>query len=212
MHHPKAAQRRISFIDEPRNHWPVDLCDHPLCGTGPSVTRRFLYTEPTSAHARCDAADEGGETRMSGGIPWITLPAGYLGSSLIGACLIACGFDTNASKVACLVLAVFFLFTLWWARKNWLYVCHDFALRSSALSSLCDRTWVLILGMSGVIVMFWFVAQGVALRYFVRIFLIRGRRSHSVCVVDPVYRRDVGFVCSLGRDWSVWVDLFLTGY
>lgn len=59
---------------------------------------------------------------MSGGIPWITLPAGYLGSSLIGACLIACGFDTNASKVACLVLAAFFLFTLWWARRNWLYV------------------------------------------------------------------------------------------
>ena len=59
---------------------------------------------------------------MSGGIQAITLPAGYLGSSFIGACLIACGFDTKASKVACLVLAVFFLFTLWWARKNWLYV------------------------------------------------------------------------------------------
>lgn len=59
---------------------------------------------------------------MSGGIQAITLPAGYLGSSFIGACLIACGFDTSASKVACLVLAVFFLFTLWWARKNWLYV------------------------------------------------------------------------------------------
>ena len=70
-------------------------------------------------------ADEGGVTRMSGGIQAITLPAGYLGSSLIGACLIACGFDTNASKVACLVLAVFFLFTLWWARKNWLYVYPD---------------------------------------------------------------------------------------
>jgi len=67
-------------------------------------------------------ADEGGVTKMSGGIQAITLPAGYLGSSFIGACLIACGFDTNASKVACLVLAVFFLFTLWWARKNWLYV------------------------------------------------------------------------------------------
>lgn len=63
-------------------------------------------------------ADEGGATSMSGGIPWLTLPAGYLGSSLIGAALIACGFDTNASKVASLVLAVFFLFTLWWARKN----------------------------------------------------------------------------------------------
>ncbi|KAF8515889.1 peptidase M50B-like-domain-containing protein [Gautieria morchelliformis] len=92
--------------------------------------------------------DEGGATRMSGGIPWITLPAGYLGSSFIGACLIACGFDTNASKIASLVLAVFFLITLWWARRNVL-------------------TWVLILGMSGLIVLFWFVAGGVALRYLV---------------------------------------------
>ena len=59
---------------------------------------------------------------MSGGIAAITLPAGYLGSSFIGACLIACGFDTNASKIACLVLAVFFVFTLWWARNNLLCV------------------------------------------------------------------------------------------
>ncbi|KJA21073.1 hypothetical protein HYPSUDRAFT_759141 [Hypholoma sublateritium FD-334 SS-4] len=92
--------------------------------------------------------DEGGATSMSGGIAWLTLPAGYLGSSFIGAALIACGFDTNASKVASLVLAVFFLFTLWWARKNLL-------------------SWVLILGMSGLIVAFWFIAEGVALRYLV---------------------------------------------
>ena len=59
---------------------------------------------------------------MSGGIQWLTLPAGYLGSGLIGAALIACGFDTNASKVASLVLAVFFIFTLWWARSNLLCV------------------------------------------------------------------------------------------
>jgi len=65
---------------------------------------------------------------MSGGIPWLTLPAGYLGSGLIGAALIACGFDTNASKVASLVLAVFFLFTLWWARRNLLYVIFFFSL------------------------------------------------------------------------------------
>lgn len=90
--------------------------------------------------------DEGGATRMSGGIQWITLPAGYLGSSFIGACLIACGFDTNASKIASLVLAIVFLITLWWARRNWL-------------------TWLLILGMSGLIVLFWFVGGGVALRY-----------------------------------------------
>lgn len=59
---------------------------------------------------------------MSGGIPWITLPAGYLGSSLIGAALITCGFNENASKIASLALAVFFIFTLWWARRNWLCV------------------------------------------------------------------------------------------
>jgi len=92
--------------------------------------------------------DEGGATRMSGGIPWLTLPAGYLGSSFIGAALIACGFDTNASKIASLVLAGFFLFTLWWARREIL-------------------TWLLILGMTGLVILFWFVAGGVALRYFV---------------------------------------------
>ncbi|KAI5825527.1 hypothetical protein K523DRAFT_250917 [Schizophyllum commune Tattone D] len=104
----------------------------------------------TCAHIHSIELDpnEGGATSMSGGISWITLPAGYLGSSFIGACLIACGFNTNASKVASIVLAVFFLFTLWWARRDWL-------------------TWVLILGMSGLIVLFWFVAGGVALRYLV---------------------------------------------
>ncbi|KAF9009528.1 peptidase M50B-like-domain-containing protein [Cyathus striatus] len=92
--------------------------------------------------------DEGGATRMSGGVSWITLPAGYLGSSFIGACLIACGFNTNASKVASLVMAGFFLFTLWWARRNLL-------------------TWILIFSMSGLVVLFWFVGGGIALRYFV---------------------------------------------
>lgn len=110
---------------------------------------------------------------MSGGIPWITLPAGYLGSSLIGACLIACGFDTNASKIACLVLAAFFLFTLWWARRNWLYVFMNLLASVFIQFSFFCRTWALIIGMSGLIVLFWFVGGGVALRYFVRVFLIR---------------------------------------
>ena len=81
--------------------------------------------------------NEGGATRMRGGIPWLTLPAGYLGSSFIGAAMIACAFDIRASKVMSFgeplerrhcrvpantpaVIAVCFLFTLWWARKNWL--------------------------------------------------------------------------------------------
>ncbi|KAF8471569.1 peptidase M50B-like-domain-containing protein [Russula ochroleuca] len=92
--------------------------------------------------------DEGGATRLSGGVTWLTLPAGYLGSSLIGAALIACGFDTNASKVACLVLAVFFVCTLWWARRNLL-------------------TWVLLLGVSGLIALFWFLNEGEVLRFLV---------------------------------------------
>jgi len=92
--------------------------------------------------------DEGGVTRMSGGISAITLPAGYIGSSFIGACLIACGFDTNASKVATLVLGAIFLMSLWWARRD-------------ALS------WILILFMSGLILAFWFIGQGIALRYLV---------------------------------------------
>ena len=108
---------------------------------------------------------------MSGGIPWITLPAGYLGSGLIGAALIACGFDTNASKIASLVLAAFFLFTLWWARRNWLCVPSSLSVvRWRVAHLLLVRTWLLILGMSGLIVLFWFVAGGVALRYFVRDF------------------------------------------
>jgi hypothetical protein len=61
---------------------------------------------------------------MSGGVPLITLPAGYLGSSFLGACMITCGFDTNASKVATLVLAAIFVLALFWARRQILLVCR----------------------------------------------------------------------------------------
>ncbi|KAF5387143.1 hypothetical protein D9615_001999 [Tricholomella constricta] len=117
---------------------PISQMSHAIMGVLTCARIHSIELDP----------DEGGSTRMSGGIQWLTLPAGYLGSSFIGACLIACGFNTNASKVASLVLAGFFLITLWWARRNIL-------------------TWALIFGMSGLIVLFWFVAGGVALRYFV---------------------------------------------
>lgn len=81
---------------------------------------------------------EGGVTKMSGGIctspqflassqlltallpAAITLPAGYLGSSLTGALLIFCGFSVVASKIASFVLGFGFLLTLWWGRRDWL--------------------------------------------------------------------------------------------
>jgi hypothetical protein len=56
--------------------------------------------------------NEGGVTHMRGGKQAITLPAGYLGSSIIGALLIFCGFDIVASKIASIVLGVCFLLTL----------------------------------------------------------------------------------------------------
>lgn len=89
--------------------------------------------------------DEGGATRMRGGIHLLTLPAGYLGSSLIGAILIACGFDERASKVASLVVAAFFLIMLWWARRSWVYVRNTNG----------NSTWLLIIFMVGLFVLFW---------------------------------------------------------
>jgi hypothetical protein len=91
---------------------------------------------------------EGGVTHMRGGKQFITLPAGYLGSSLIGALLTFCGFNIVASKVASIVLGVCFLLTLWWARKDWL-------------------TIVTILLSVGLLVAFWFIEHGEALRFMV---------------------------------------------
>lgn len=91
---------------------------------------------------------EGGVTHMSGGISAITLPAGYLGSSLIGALLIFCGFDIVASKIASFVLAGCFLLTLWWARRDWL-------------------TIITILMAVGLLVACWFIAHAEALRFVV---------------------------------------------
>lgn len=73
-------------------------------------------------HSRAHLAHTGGVTVMSGGISAITLPAGYLGSSAIGALLVFAGFNMVASKIASLILGVCFLFILWWAKKDWLTV------------------------------------------------------------------------------------------
>lgn len=85
---------------------------------------------------------------MRGGMSAITLPAGYLGSSIIGALLIFAGFDIVASKVASFVLGVCFLLTLWWARKDWLTI----------------GTILLAIGL---LIACWFIAHAEALRWFV---------------------------------------------
>jgi hypothetical protein len=78
----------------------------------------------TGGHVESITLDprEGGETLMRGGSSFLSLPAGYLGSSLIGALLVFAGFDIVASKIASIALGVAFLLTLWWARRDWLTI------------------------------------------------------------------------------------------
>ena len=104
----------------------------------------------TGGHVKSISLDprEGGVTHMQGGKNAITLPSGYLGSSLIGALLIFCGFNIVASKVASIIVGVCFLLTLWWGRRDWL-------------------TIMTILLAVGLLVGCWFIAQAEALRYVI---------------------------------------------
>ncbi|KAK4137503.1 hypothetical protein BT67DRAFT_438764 [Trichocladium antarcticum] len=91
---------------------------------------------------------EGGVTHMQGGRNAVTLPAGYLGSSLVGALLTFAGFNINASKIASIVVGVCFLLTLWWGRRDWLTVAT-------------------VLAAVGLLVGCWFIAHAEALRFVV---------------------------------------------
>ncbi|KAI1309914.1 peptidase M50B-like-domain-containing protein [Xylaria venustula] len=91
---------------------------------------------------------EGGVTQMVGGKSLITLPAGYLGSSFIGAILIFTGFDIVASKIISIVLGVCFLLTLWWGKRDWL-------------------TITTILLAVGLLVASWFIVHAEGLRFVV---------------------------------------------
>ena len=91
---------------------------------------------------------EGGVTHLAGGISAITLPAGYLGSSIIGAVLTLCGFNINASKIVSIALGVCFLLTLWWGKRDWL-------------------TILTILLAVGLLVACWFINHAEALRFVV---------------------------------------------
>ncbi|KAG7288912.1 hypothetical protein NEMBOFW57_005272 [Staphylotrichum longicolle] len=104
----------------------------------------------TGGHVKSISLDprEGGVTHMQGGRNAITLPAGYLGSSLIGALLTFAGFNINASKIASIVVGVCFLLTLWWGRRDWLTVGT-------------------VLAAVGLLVGCWFIAHAEALRFVV---------------------------------------------
>ncbi|UOH80333.1 hypothetical protein LQV05_002984 [Cryptococcus neoformans] len=134
---------------------------HALAGVLTCATVEKITLDP----------QEGGSTRMRGGIPAvssnsasekkiladclkITLPAGYLGSSFIGACLVACGFDTNASKVACLVLAFIWILTLWWARSSWV-AWATIVLMVGLVLSVALRFLILFIGVMSCFYAIW---------------------------------------------------------
>lgn len=63
--------------------------------------------------------DEGGETKHVGGVWWVVTPAGYVGSSFIGACLIVASGSPLGSLIAAGIMAVFMLAALCWSRSKW---------------------------------------------------------------------------------------------
>lgn len=122
---------------------------------------------------------EGGVTHMQGGISAITLPAGYLGSSLIGALLIFCGFDIVASKIASIVLGVCFLLTLWWARRDWLTIGT-------------------VLAAVGLLVACWFIDHAEPLR-----FVVVSLCSFRGAISDQLIRAQL-FIGVMSALYSVW--------
>ncbi|KAJ1564197.1 hypothetical protein HK096_009177 [Nowakowskiella sp. JEL0078] len=50
--------------------------------------------------------NQGGVTKMRGGNPYITLPAGYISSAVWGGVMVFAGFNLLASKVLAVILAV----------------------------------------------------------------------------------------------------------
>ncbi|GAA6027230.1 hypothetical protein JCM8097_002506 [Rhodosporidiobolus ruineniae] len=95
--------------------FPFKLCAvachegcHALVGTLTGATVESIILDP----------NQGGSTRMRGGWPFLSLPAGYIGSTLIGSALIFAGFDQKASKIAAIPLLVHLTIVSLWARKS----------------------------------------------------------------------------------------------
>ncbi|KAL2913833.1 hypothetical protein HK105_206712 [Polyrhizophydium stewartii] len=115
--------------------------------------------------------DEGGLTRMRGGNPFITLPAGYIGSAFWGSLMIFAGFNTNASKVVGAVVGLAMLATLIWA-KNW----------------LTRGITVLFIGL---IALLWWFSDGFYLRYFVLFLGVMSACYSLWDIVDDLISRRV---------------------
>ncbi|KAF1336005.1 hypothetical protein FI667_g718, partial [Globisporangium splendens] len=86
----------------PARAWP--------CDGGMAHVRQGMEVHP----------DEGGVTKTVGGLAWIILPAGYIGSAVWGMGLVIASADRTASEVAAGVLIFFLLVFIFYAHNNYL--------------------------------------------------------------------------------------------
>ncbi|XP_076902753.1 uncharacterized protein LOC143557600 [Bidens hawaiensis] len=91
-------------------------------------------------------ANEGGVTQTRGGIYWLILPAGYLGSSFWGMLLILASTDLLTARIAAGCLAAALLIVLFIA-KNWTLrgLCIGFIIFIAIVWVLQEKTTVRIL-------------------------------------------------------------------
>lgn len=91
-------------------------------------------------------ANEGGVTQTRGGVYWLILPAGYLGSSFWGMLLILASTSLLTSRIAAGCLAVALLIVLFIA-KNWTLrgLCIGFIVFLAVVWILQEKTTVRIL-------------------------------------------------------------------
>lgn len=136
---------------------------------------------------------EGGCTHMHGGAPWVTLPAGYLGSSFMGALLIFCGYNIVASKIASFVIGVVSILSLYWGMKTW-------------FKKKYNNPWVvpLIIGINdGLMVACWFIADSEALRFYV--VGCPGMVQSRILLLDAYHMsRTQLFIGTMACAYSIW--------
>ncbi|GAA6015050.1 hypothetical protein JCM11491_001641 [Sporobolomyces phaffii] len=103
--------------------------------------------------------NQGGATTTEGGWPFLSLPAGYIGSTTIGSALIFASFDQRASKIAAIPAFLLLCLVSWWARKS-------------------RFTLMNIGGMAGLLVIFFFVSHSVFLPFLlIQIGVMNGKSS-----------------------------------
>ncbi|KAI3639371.1 hypothetical protein MIR68_002901 [Amoeboaphelidium protococcarum] len=92
-------------------------------------------------------ANTAGATVIQGGNQYVTLPAGYIGTAFYGGIMLFCAFNVLASKIVSIVIGVFLLIMLYYA-KGW-------------IARLISVFYI------GLIVMFWLIQDAYYLTFFI---------------------------------------------